>query len=140
MRARSNKTYALTHLKTRADRGVKRGELLDGVAKYQVRKHGVDDEDHEEHDGKVDEVRAGEPQRAGDDTQVGLEVHATQHAHDEQQDGDAAQRKVPAGCGMHARRVTCRLRHVRDSGAARDVCLVEHRLAVRSMQHKAAGA
>eukprot|EP00983_Pelagomonas_calceolata_P123786 1161045-Pelagomonas_calceolata.AAC.9 len=97
----------LAHLKACADGGVKGGELFNGVAEHQVRKQGVDDEDHKEDDGEVDEIRACQPQRASDHPQVGLEVHAAQHAHDEQQDGDATQRKVPAARTRMGGGATC---------------------------------
>jgi hypothetical protein len=50
---------------------------------------------HACHNGEVDQIRASQPQGAGDHTQAGLEVHEAQHTCDQQQDVDAVQGKVP---------------------------------------------
>mmetsp|Transcript_10686 Transcript_10686/g.26369 ORF Transcript_10686/g.26369 Transcript_10686/m.26369 type:complete len:912 (-) Transcript_10686:2466-5201(-) len=82
-------------LKARVDRVAKRLELLNRIAEDEMRHHGVSHKHHACHNGKVDQVGAGQPQGAGDHTQAGLEVHQAQHAGNEQQDVDAVERKVP---------------------------------------------
>mmetsp|Transcript_35844 Transcript_35844/g.79796 ORF Transcript_35844/g.79796 Transcript_35844/m.79796 type:complete len:687 (-) Transcript_35844:2189-4249(-) len=81
----------------------KGGELLDGIAKDQVGHHRVAHKHHAGHNGKVDEIRACQPQGAGHHTQAGLEVHELEHACNEQQDVDPVEGEVPV---EHVNQVT----------------------------------
>ena len=68
---------------------------LDGVAKDEVCHHGIAHKHHATDKAEVDEVRACQGKGAGDNPQAGLEVHALQHAPNQQQNVDAIQGVIP---------------------------------------------
>ena len=70
---------------------------LDGIAKDEMRHHGVSDEHHASHDGKMNEVGTGQPEGAGHNAQARLKVHQLENARNEQEDVNAVERKVPVG-------------------------------------------
>lgn len=67
----------------------------DGVAKDEMRHHGIADKDHATHQAEMDEIWASQGKGAGDHPQAGLEVHSLQHPPNQQQDVDAIQGVVP---------------------------------------------
>ena len=69
---------------------------LDGVAKDEMCHHGVAHKHHATDKAEVDEVRACQGKGAGDNSQAGLEVHALQHAPNQQQNVDAIQSIIPS--------------------------------------------
>ena len=70
-------------------------QYLDGVAKDEMCHHGITHKHHATDQAEMDEVRASQGQGARHNSQARLEVHALQHAPNEQQDVDAVQGVVP---------------------------------------------
>ena len=68
---------------------------LDGVAKDEMCHHGIAHKHHATDKAEMDEVRACQGKGAGDNSKAGLEVHALQHAPNQQQNVDAIQGVIP---------------------------------------------
>ena len=83
------------HLEAGVDGEAEGGELLDDVAKYDVRHHGVPHKHDARHHREVQEIGAREQQRAGHDTEARLEVHEVEDACDNEQNVDTVQCIVP---------------------------------------------